>query len=149
MTVSDVQLQNQIIKDIGDTDAGDLAADIGAIWALYADKAQIAPRLQFLYAKREAVQEVMGSIRKNVDFTTPTLSVKLSQETDRLQDIYDRVQSEIEVVETRARANRPAVAALLVTTAPESPPLWWQGRDANARSLRGDPYRPGFRRTIR
>lgn len=146
MTVSDANIQTLIILEVGDTDSGVLAANMSLIWSSYADKAQTGPRLQELYSKRRAIDIVVGATRKQVDFMTPTLEVKQSQELDRLADLREETETEIERIEKKLRGNRGISLAQLTTTAPESVPTSWPlltgVPDANSEALRGDPYFP-------
>lgn len=52
-----------IVREVNDED-NVVAAEIDAIWALYSDKA--SAYLQYLYAKRKALDFLMGHVRKRV-----------------------------------------------------------------------------------
>lgn len=144
--VTAASVQSLIIAEVGDTPDGLLAQQMATIWASYADKAYIWPRLQELYAKRRAIDFVMGTLRSNVDFSmSGDLSLKLSDRTAFLMDRRKEVQCQIEVEECKAQAVRVPVVTPLVTTEiePAQPPGSYPVPDidsSNSPVYRGDPY---------
>jgi hypothetical protein len=154
--VTAAEVQAIIVDEVGDTDdaflmsvpEGETRTRIALYWDSYASKARVFPRLQEAYTRRRAALAVRGHIRRNVGFQTPTLTVNLKEEAAHLNDIIAQAEAEIERLRKQARGQRSAQIGQLVTTAPELPPTWWQGRDANDPLYRGDPYVPGLPRRI-
>jgi hypothetical protein len=150
VSVTAADLQNAIVSSVGDTDSGFLAASIAAIWALYADKAQSGPRLQFLYAKREAIDWLLGQpeYANAVDVLTQGgLSVKQSQKVATLQAKREETQKEIVRLELSLRGTRTGAITTLDAVTPQAPPAGLpvpvsSVPDANDSRFRGDPYQP-------
>lgn len=148
---SDSDIQALIILEVGDEitpawPSGVLTANIALMWASYADKAQIAPRLQELYTKRRAINSVLGIVRGQVTYNIANdHSRNQSDKAKTLLSMRKETQDEIVRLETQTRANRPGVAGQLVTTAPISPPTG--SPDANDPIYQGSPYWPPRNRT--
>lgn len=139
MAVTDQQLIDLIVAEVGDDAAGTVGRLIGTLWEVYADKARVAPRLRYLYAKRASIDALLGSVREAVTFVDGDARVELIQKTANLRAMRGEVQAEIAAVEARARAGRGAATGALTATAPVDPPAG--GRvDANDRRYRGDAY---------
>lgn len=147
MPVTDADIQALIILEVGDeataaAPGGILAANIATIWASYADKAQIAPRLQELYGKRRCIDLVLGVVRGQVDFEIfQDHRRNQSQKAKALEAMRADCQAEIAVIEKKARTKRPGVAGLITTVTPLSPPST-SSPNANDPRYKGDPYTP-------
>lgn len=126
--------------------------NIGLIWAAWADKALVYPRLQYLYTKRQCLDIIEGQLRDLVSTQIGSFNVNGQQRLQNLQAIHKRVDEEIEKLEEQARASRGPVKGDLEQTAPSmadpgkpdpNNPVY-RG-DAIVRPQRPDPYgwRPG------
>jgi hypothetical protein len=144
---SDSDIQALIVLEVGDEvttawPSGVLNANIVTMWASFADKAQIAPRLQELYTKRRAIDAVLGIVRGQVTYNIANdHSRNQSDKAKTLLSMRKETQDEIVRVEMQARSNRPGVAGQITTTAPISPPVVG-GVDANDPRFQGSPYFP-------
>jgi hypothetical protein len=157
-----------IVLEVGDLDpatgdppvpggAGMIASNISTIWATYADKALIAPRLQELYTRRRALDMLIGTIlRHQVDVTQgdPTLAVRQNQRVVAAQQQRKDVQTEIDKVESLALAARGGAVAPITQQEPVTPQdavnreyqqnPWFP--DAGNQRYSGSPYYPRVRR---
>lgn len=148
MALSDQEYQDLVVSEVGDTAAGLVAGQIALLWSLCADAA--TTWLRFLYAKRRALNLLIGEARKRVDYQDPGLTLKRGDEVKRLQEMLTDVKAEIATAEAgvettaAAAASAPAVGEL-TTTAPRSNPTTG-GLDGNAPAYRGDLYTTRRRR---
>lgn len=130
----------QIIKDLNLDPASDLASvSVGRIWDSYADKVALYPRLQDLYTRRQACDNLLGSIWPAVDYTQSGVERRLDQFFKHLQQMRDNLNTEILRLEDRARSNRsPAVGRSFRTA-----PVMARGcqPNPNDRAYGGDPLR--------
>lgn len=145
MAITDEQYQEAILKQVGDVN-GVVAAEIEVYWEMFADQEPV--RLQFLYAKREAIDLLQGYVREQVNQRDPELAVDYSDKLKALQTMRNNVTAEIAKLEAAAaddavdedtEARQPVIGEL-TTTAPISPDFCGQA-DANDRRYRGDAYR--------
>ncbi len=135
------QWQQWILQQVGagleGTDELDiLTPTIGAIWDAWADKALVAPRLQYWYALRHAADILIGQLRNQTWSQLGPMSVQGGQKLKNLQMIRDNAQAEIGLVEKRAAGYRPPVVGALRQTAPILPAA--NQPDPNSRAYRGD-----------
>jgi hypothetical protein len=141
-------IQSLVIAEVGDTADGLLTQQMPLIWASYADKAGIAPRLQELYAKRRAIDIVLGSLRNSVGFSmSGDLSLRLDQRTEYLMERRKETLVEIRHLEAIARSGRaPAIAPLSTTEMEPQPiiPAPTLVPDRNAEVFIGSPYWPSM-----
>src|SRR5690242_6739591 len=125
---SDTDIQQLIVLEVGDEPTaafpgGILAANIATVWASYADKVALAPRLQELYSKRRCIDLVLGVVRGLVDYEIVNDRRRnQSQKAKALEAMRTDCQAEIDTIEKKARTNRPGVAGLITTVTPQSPP---------------------------
>lgn len=143
-TVTVAQVQSLIIAEVGDTPTGTIAALLPLIWANYADKAQVAPHLQALYAKRKALDIRIGGLQAVVNTTIDGLGKQAHQQIDTLMALRKATQDAIVEVETRSRGMRGAALQPLTNVAVETPPTRpepFGPPDANSPRYAGDPYR--------
>ncbi len=141
--VTIAQVQALIIAEVGDTPTGTLAAQMPVIWASYADKAQVSPRLRELYAKRRAIDLVLGSLRAVVNTTIDGLSKQGHQQIDTLVALRKATQDDIADVEKKSRGMRGAALQPLTNVAIETPPTGprpFGPPDANSEVYGGSPY---------
>ena len=61
--VTSADIQQRIVLEVGDTREQVLSAMVASVWAEFADKAYIHPRLQELYTKRALIDIKLGSKR--------------------------------------------------------------------------------------
>lgn len=138
--VSDADLAQLILVEVNGQGDSDLANNVATLWALYAEKALVAPRLQYLYAKRHALDFRIGRLSAQVDLLLGTDKIVQEQEVQHLRQMRADVEAEIKVVETRARANRtPTVGKI---TAREPQPPWPDAPDPSDSLYRGDARKP-------
>lgn len=138
------QVQALIIAEVGDTPTGTLAAQMPVIWASYADKAQVSPRVQELYAKRRAIDLVIGSLRLVVNTTIDGLSKQGHQQIDTLMAMRKTTEDDIVAIEKRSRGMRGAALQPLTNVAIETPPTGprpFGPIDGNDPAYGGDVYR--------
>lgn len=144
-TISAAQLQALIIKEVGDTDTGPVGTDISTLWDLYHEMALIAPRLQYLYTKRHAIDIMMGQLREVTTFENDRVKIYNWEQQKTLQYMREQTQSEIDDRESKASKIRTPQVGQLETVTPISPnddPATSFMPDASNRKYRGDPYYP-------
>lgn len=152
MTLDPPQAQALIISQVGDQatpeqPSGIVAANIAALWALHDE--QPTAKLQFLYAKREAISLLMGSVRQQVTVAGNDRQIALTDKLKNLKTMWDATDRELSQAEAlrarqlqQAAASRAPLRGTIRTTAPTTPP---DGHpDANAARFRGDVYDHGF-----
>lgn len=147
--MSDAALIALIPIECGDpAQATITAAVLSTLTTAYADKVSM-PRLQYLYAKRHALDVMLGPTWAQVDYNMPsTLSEKLSDQNKALLAMRAAVQGEIEAMEKTARGRRPGAIVGITQTAPVTQADGYaQGQasnttpvDANSPALAGSPY---------
>lgn len=141
--VAIADIQALIIAEVGDTPTGTLATLMPTIWASYADKALVSPRLQELYAKRRAIDLVLGGLRGAVDITIDGLAKRNHQQVDTLIAMRKTTEDDIVAVEQRSRGMRGAALQPLINTEIETPPTGprpFGPLSGNSPELGGDPY---------
>lgn len=131
--------QALIVDEVGDTVDGHIAANVGTYWTLYDDRPSLA--MQYLYAKRKAIDVLLGKVREQVTMTgVEGVRAELDQKSKHLLVMREAVQADITAAETQVQASgRPAIGTLK-QIAPVLPPVAGS-RDANDRRYQGDPYR--------
>lgn len=149
MALSAAQVQAAILGRTGDIDpttgdpvvggGGFLSTIIGAVWAEYADKAYVGPRLQELHVERDLYDRMIALIQHKFDFRDSDADFKRSQRVQRLVDRRDKVIENLNGVLAMVAANRAPAVGLITATAPVGPPFPL-GIDANSRRYGGDPY---------
>lgn len=120
-----------------------------SLWNLWADKATVYPRLQYLYTKRQAIEVLEGQLRNAVQFSLGPLSQSDGQKFDHLKEMWGQVDGEIKELEARASANRGAAIGVLSQTAPVMPGQVAMPSllpDANSERYRGNPQTWPWRR---
>lgn len=156
-------IQRIIVLRVGDLDpatgdppvaggAGMVASNISTLWALRADKALIAPRLQELYVQRDAIDLIIGLLRHQIDVTQgdSTLAVRQNQRVAEAELQRKAVQDEITLVEQRAEKARSGAVAPITQREPVSPQdaieeVWRSNPwfpDAGSQRYSGSPYLP-------
>lgn len=147
MTLSAAQYKSKIILEVGDNDAGLLAANIDMLWAAHDSIAD--DWLHFLSSKRDAISVMLADVRKQVDFTDPAdISAKLDQLFKHLQSMYeDTVAALAQATDLAAAATNGAGAIGTITKTAPIQPAPGQA-DPSARRYRGDPLCPPRRRPL-
>lgn len=132
--------QAMIVEEVGDTPAGAVAAQIVTIWTMFDDRAPIGR--QYLYAKRKAIDLLMGIYRKQVNIVNRGQQAELSHLMRNLQIMRDAVSDEIgdDKVDTQrnAQSRRGARIGRLTTTSPLGAAVGLPGFDPNDQVYRGD-----------
>lgn len=149
MALTAAQVQAAIIGRTGDVDAttgdpvvgggGYLATVVASVWAEYADKAYVGPRLQELYCERDLLDRMVALIQHKFDFRDSDATFSRSQRVKTLLDRRTAVQNKIEAIETTAAANRAPAVGQMTTAAAVGPPYPF-GVDASDPRYGGDPY---------
>jgi hypothetical protein len=149
-------VQARILERTGDFDptsgdalpvgagGGFLEQQIAGVWAQYADKAYVAPRLQELYVTRALLLRGQTARRQVYDFSDSDAKFTPSQVYDHFAAELATVEQEITETLAMAAANRAPAVGPILTQAPIGPPVPG-GVDANDRRYGGDPYRRRFR----
>jgi hypothetical protein len=147
LTAADVQ--KRILERTGDFDpttgdplqggGGYLEQQIAGVWAQYADKAYVAPRLLELYVERDLAIRYRTALQHLYHFRDSDADFARDERFDHLETVVDEDRTEIERIETIAAANRSPAVGQLTTTAPMGRP-WPFGLDANSPRYGGSPY---------
>jgi hypothetical protein len=109
LTVS--QYQDLILAELNVENTPKNEVLIVYYWDLHADKGSTA--LQYLYAKRSAIDALLGGAWTNVDVGTGSVTgkVSLSQQTANLQKMRDNVEAEIKRLHGCMTVSAPTAAA--------------------------------------
>lgn len=127
----------QIVDEVGDTASGHIAANVSTYWTMYDHVTSL--HLRYLYAKRKAIDVLLGKVREQVDMTgVEGVRAALDQKSKHLLAMRETVEADIKAT-TMQGAGQPTIGTL-TQTAPVMPPVTG-GIDANDRRYRGDPYR--------
>ena len=147
--VTSADMQTLVVLEVGDTATGAIASNFALLWRLYLDKAQVFPRLQYLYVKRDAIRIALAAQRGDVDYSVGgDVSMRAHQGIDTLNTMLQDTMAEITLVETKARAMRGgavgAITQTTITTPPTSPvPIPVSNvPDSNDPLYSGSPYYP-------
>lgn len=134
-----------IPAEVGDPD-GAIAVSLGTaaapgfLWRKH--EGQPTLYLTYLYAKRDAILDLMGRNRRKVNVSLAgVVSTSLSDLVKNLNTMLAGVVAEIERAELIAGSSGAPVGGDLVRTAPIAPPTPY--RDANDPVYRGSPYPRG------
>ncbi len=113
-----------------------LTPNLNVIWIAWADKAFVHPRMQYLYAKRQCLDILIGQFRDLVSTTIGGFNANQQQRLQNMQEMRKTVDADITKLETQSQGSRsPAVGTINQT----SPVMAELGRpDPNASSYRGD-----------
>lgn len=142
----DILYQDRIANEVGDTTVHAIAAAMeGVIWPAYADKGLIDKELQYLYAKRTAIDYRLTELSMRVQTAVAgSLSHYYQQQFDHFTTLRTQTQTEIQRIEQRAVAVSGA-AVVTMTTARPAPPVTapWT---ATTPPIPGDPspYLPPY-----
>lgn len=135
MPLSSSQYQALIVVEVGDNQAGALAAAIGDLWTKHDQVAD--DYLHYLLVKRSAIDYMLGGERYRVDFKAlDGAEVKADQIYQHLLQMRQLVEGLI----AEAGAGAGLALGSLTQTAPIMPAAGQ--RDPNSRRLRGDPLCP-------
>jgi hypothetical protein len=141
--------KNLILVKVGEPlSGGPVSSVIDTLWTMYADKALIAPRLQYLYVLAEAFDVKIGSIADGA--FTPVGIVQHKALDDKVTAWQkQKTATLLDIVKLERAYNqvRTPVTGTLTTTAPISPaddPRTVGAPDANDRPYRGDAYLNGY-----
>lgn len=138
------QYKAQVIAEVGDNDAGLLAAQIDLIWGTFAAAKSTVPALQFFYAKLIAIDMMLGTVRQDVDYADLALKESLTDLMENLLKMKVSVKEDLAAAIVTAGqasgARRGGVSGVITRQAPSTPP-WPGGIDANDAAYRGDAYR--------
>lgn len=137
------QYKQQVIREVGDNDAGLLQGQIELIWTLAGAKSQV-PAIRFYHAKLTAIDMMLGDVRRDVDYADLALKESLTDLLNNLLKMKESTKADLAAaVATQGQtsgARRGGAAGVIARQAPSSPP--WPGSiDANDPAYRGDAYR--------
>lgn len=151
MPLDAATIQARILERTGDFDpttgdpvvggGGYLEQQVAGVWAMYADKAYVAPRLQELYTERDLFERALALLQDRYDFSDSDAKFTRSQRVQTLKDRRDEIQMRIDQVEAMVAANRTPAVGPILTVAPVGPPFLF-GPDANSPRYGGSPYWP-------
>lgn len=134
----------QIISDLNltnDAPSGPVYTMISALWASYADKANIYPRLQTWYTYRQVADNLLGGVWQATEWKQADVEENNEGFSTNLRKWRDAANDEIVKLEGHANANiamltgQPTVTAPGMPTSPFAPDPNWLG-------FRGDPRFP-------
>jgi hypothetical protein len=145
VSITDTALQNLIISEVGDVN-GVLAANMPVIWAK-ANKWRGVPDLQYLWAKREAVQTVISALRGTaLNKQIGDFRIDKSEQVNIMERLSGDLSAQIVEMIKITAAGTPARVGVLAATQMENP-IAYQPTDpfsgalnANDAVYRGDPY---------
>lgn len=140
MALTEAEYQTLIITEIGDDDAGTLAATVPLYWSRRSGVADLESR--YLVTKRDAIVLMLGTVRDLVDMSSGGDSVKLSQKLSNLRTLLELLDEQI--AQAAGASGAAAAAGELTQTAPILPPTG--SFDSNAGVYRGSPYQSRRRR---
>jgi hypothetical protein len=130
-----------LLSEFREDDRGLLAPALGVVWRLYADKQNVAPRLRWLYAKRELLDILLQ--HRYPEAVTQLGDAQYADQRKALTDIRTSVQDEIDRTEASARALRPPLVAQIQVSSgySEREQRRMRGPDPNSDLFRGSPLR--------
>lgn len=142
MPLSDSDLKGMILEEMGQFNNPFLALTIETVlWPLYEEKSFIAPRLQYLYVKRHAMDWLRSQ-------HNPSPGQQATLEEDPQVTLRAKLRNEahdeIEKVERKSAASRLAVVGQSNVTSPLENER--HEGNPNDRYYRGDPLRRWPRR---
>ncbi len=137
--ISQVDAFTLLLQEISYPDVSPVPHLLQVVWGLYAEKAIIAPNLQYWYTKRHVLDMVMSGVWQDVTVKEADEENHQSDKSLNLKRIRDNIQAEIDKLEAIARGGRAPVVAQLTTTAPIMPCAGQP--NPNSRVYRGDPLR--------
>ena len=126
MALTAEQYQDQIVSEVGDVDDV-VFLQIDTLWQMYSSETDLF--LQYLLAKRKALDVLQGYVREHVDQADIGASVKLSQKLANLQTMWNNVDREITTMRAEAKVTdaqtlaatyRPLTGRLTATLGPAS-----------------------------
>jgi hypothetical protein len=134
-----------ILSKVGEPlTGGPITGVLDALWDMYADKALIAPRLQYFYVLAEAYDLKIGAIQDGAYMPVGVVQSKaLDDRVTSYRQLKADVLKDIARLERGYNQVRPVVSGTLTTTAPIGPaddPRTIFAPDANDREFRGDAY---------
>lgn len=138
MAVTADSWQRAILQEIGaylgDHDCG-LRRRITDIWELWEGKGETSLHLQYLYAKRQAIDYLLGSLRTQIDTELGPLKKRCKQIFDNLLELRKLITADI--AEEDEHSGGTLAIGELTTTSPIMPE---EGHlDPHSRYYRGDP----------
>lgn len=149
MPLTSAQVQAAILGRTGDIDpttgdpvvggGGYLETRIAALWAQYADKAYVSPRLQELFVERDCYRVQIGLLQDRFTFRDSDAAFNRSERVDRLMKLRDAVQEQIGELVAMAAANRAPAVGPMSTAAPIGAPPG-SVLDGNHPRYGGSPY---------
>jgi hypothetical protein len=94
---TDADLQRLIVLEVGDADDKRLSRNISLLWSLYTNAG--SQTMQYLLARRHAIQMVMGAVRELIDINAAgEVNVSWSQRIGNLKVMLDATQAEIDAI---------------------------------------------------
>lgn len=153
MALTTAQRKSLLIARVGETSGGLLAANIDALWDLYAAEAAVSAALRDLYVRRDLIEIALADARTKVTFTDGDYSQSASHLAQRLEAMLAAAQAELERFEAAQQGAGGAAVGELATVTPDTPPSAAPSRpygpDAFDPEYVGDPYWPRARRAGR
>ncbi len=143
----------QVGGGLGEPDKGDAAivaaydelkTKIPLFWRMYADKQRQGGRVRYLYARREAVNLLIGHMWQAVTNSDSDVSESLSDLSEHLAGIREDLDAQILAFTTSRSASRGPVVGQMLATQPIEPTPGCP--DPSDRMYRGDPMRAPYYR---
>lgn len=127
------------LPDLDEEYIQSLTDNIDYVWDQFDDiRPNMNSYLRYLYAKRAAVDHVIGQLRDNTTATQDSLNPMLGQKMTHLLQYRDKISRDIDSWEKRVNRGRKGTVIPFTKTEPIEAP---DGQnDASSRKYRGDPY---------
>ena len=140
--LDDLGYQARILAEVGDTAAGTIEADLPVIiWPSYADKGALDKELQYLYAKRTALDYRLGDLGTRVQTAIGPLTKYYQQQFDHYAALRAQTQTELLRMEARAALQGGVAIGQITTVVPQTNPNP-AGPDETDPTFIGSPYYP-------
>jgi hypothetical protein len=117
----------------------DLFQIVPDVWDSFADKALVAPRLQYLYSLRQLLNVLIGRSALSVDVTDDQQEVKLSQQGLNFRAMRKVCDEEISKIEGIANGAIGVLVGAMITANPTVVPNF--SPDPNDTAYSGSPIR--------
>lgn len=145
MSISSTALKQQILDEIGaelpdvKPHLDKIVPNIDSIWDMWGSKAYSDPPLQYFYARKTALDRIIGQFRNLCNQNLGVLNPNLGQKVDRMANVLRRnFQEDIEFHEDQYAKSHGGVIGTIKRTAIRTPDDVGGGNDPNDPRYRGD-----------
>jgi hypothetical protein len=136
MALSTAQLQQKIRREVGLPDNEELKLQVEEAWEQYEDRGLLGRSLRYLYAKRDALNWILGQNWKLFNWVDQGVVQSDSDRFKHLTEMLDRLEEELVRIETSGRNNRVIAVGTITAQNPLDNPYGLP--DPNSRIYRGD-----------